>query len=74
MHHLLVAQKFHEPCPRMAQLTSAALTGTVDELEPKGQNQDSPHQNVKVGEPHFPTPPFPPQESQDVFTFTLLSS
>jgi hypothetical protein len=24
---------------------------TVDELEPKGQNQDSPHQNAKVGEP-----------------------
>jgi hypothetical protein len=26
------------------------LVATVDELEPKSQNQDSPHQYVKVGE------------------------
>ena len=46
---------------------------TVDDLEPKAQNQDSPHQNQKVGEqarfPHRRS-----QESQDVFTFTLVSS
>jgi hypothetical protein len=52
------------------ELTSAIgeAAPTVDDLEPKAQNQDSPHQNVKVSElPRFLHP-----QPQNVFTFTLV--
>jgi hypothetical protein len=52
------------------QQIEGMLLYTVDDLEPKYQNQDSPHQNVKVGEqPRIPHP-----EPQDVFNSTLVSS
>jgi hypothetical protein len=50
--------------------TFQLLLATVDELEPKTQNQDSPHRTLKVGEKSR----FPDSKPQDVFTFTLVSS